>query len=135
MTEDETAGWHHRLDGHGFEQAPGDGGGQGCLACCGSWARKEWEVTAIEPTSLHHQLMWRQKGKNQEKILKEFSLRRELLGSTPLTASSYISINQCSVSVPCQQIMKNTREVSATGPAHRRSSENGVRVNASSHLP
>ena len=29
MTEDETVGWHHRLDGHEFEQAPGDGDGQG----------------------------------------------------------------------------------------------------------
>ena len=34
MTEDETVGWHHRLDGHEFEQAPGDGDGQGSLACC-----------------------------------------------------------------------------------------------------
>ena len=30
-------GWHHRLDGREFEQAPGDGEGQGCLACCGPW--------------------------------------------------------------------------------------------------
>ena len=29
MTEDEMVGWHHELDGHEFEQAPGDGGGQG----------------------------------------------------------------------------------------------------------
>ena len=34
MTEDETVGWHHRLDKHKFEQAPGDGEGQGSLACC-----------------------------------------------------------------------------------------------------
>ena len=33
-TEDEMVGWHHRLNGHGFEQAPGDGEGQGSLACC-----------------------------------------------------------------------------------------------------
>ena len=31
MTEDEMVGWHHRLDGHEFEQAPGDGDGQGSL--------------------------------------------------------------------------------------------------------
>ena len=36
-TEDERAGWHHRLDGHEFEQAPGDGEGQGSLACCSPW--------------------------------------------------------------------------------------------------
>ena len=33
MTEDETVGWHHRLDGHEFEQASGVGDGQGSLAC------------------------------------------------------------------------------------------------------
>ena len=33
-TEDEMVGWHHRLDGHEFEQAPGIGDGQGSLACC-----------------------------------------------------------------------------------------------------
>ena len=34
MTEDEMVGWHHRLDGHEFEQAPAVGDGQGSLACC-----------------------------------------------------------------------------------------------------
>ena len=34
MTEDEMVGWHHRLDGHEFEQALGDGDGQGSLVCC-----------------------------------------------------------------------------------------------------
>ena len=33
MTEDEMAGWHHRLNGHEFEQGPGDGEGQGSLVC------------------------------------------------------------------------------------------------------
>ena len=33
-TEDEMVGWHHRLDGHEFEQVPGDGEGQGGLVCC-----------------------------------------------------------------------------------------------------
>ena len=41
MTKDEMAGWHHRLDGHEFEQALGDGEGQGSLACCSPWGRKE----------------------------------------------------------------------------------------------
>ena len=39
------AGWHHRLDGHEFEQTPGDGDGQGGLACCGSRGRKEPDTT------------------------------------------------------------------------------------------
>ena len=38
-------GWHHRLDGHEFEQAPGDGEGQGSLACCSPWGQKESDMT------------------------------------------------------------------------------------------
>ena len=45
MTEDEMAGWHHRLDGHEFEWAPGVGDGQGGLACCDSWDLKELDMT------------------------------------------------------------------------------------------
>ena len=41
MTEDEMVGWHHQLDGHEFEQSPGEGEGQGSLACCSPWGRKE----------------------------------------------------------------------------------------------
>ena len=37
MTEDEKAGWDHRLNGHEFVQIPGDGDGQGSLACCSPW--------------------------------------------------------------------------------------------------
>ena len=45
MTEDEVVGWHHRLNGREFEQAPGDGRGQGGLACCFSWGRKGSDTT------------------------------------------------------------------------------------------
>ena len=45
MTEDETVGWHHRLDGREFEQAPGDGEEQGSLACCSPWSSKESDTT------------------------------------------------------------------------------------------
>ena len=47
MTEDEMVGWHHRLDGHEFEQARGVGDGQGSLACCSPWGRKESDVTEL----------------------------------------------------------------------------------------
>ena len=40
MMEDEMAGWHHQLNGHGFGWTPGVGDGQGGLACCSSWGRK-----------------------------------------------------------------------------------------------
>ena len=45
MTEDEMVGWHHRLDGHEFKQAPRAGDGQGNLACCSPWGRKELDMT------------------------------------------------------------------------------------------
>ena len=45
MTEDEMVGWHHRLNGHGFGWTLGVGDGQGVLACCSSWGRKESDTT------------------------------------------------------------------------------------------
>ena len=45
LTEDEMVGWHHRLDGHEFEQAPGAGDGQGSLAWCSPLGCKESDVT------------------------------------------------------------------------------------------
>ena len=44
-TEDEMAGWHHQLNGHEFGWTPGVGDGQGGLACCNSWGRKELDMT------------------------------------------------------------------------------------------
>ena len=38
-------GWHHQLNGHEFEQTPGDGEGQGSLACCSPWGHKELDMT------------------------------------------------------------------------------------------
>ena len=43
MTEDERGGWHHRLNE--FEQALGIDDGQGSLACCSPWGRKELDMT------------------------------------------------------------------------------------------
>ena len=45
MTEDEMVGWHHRLDGHEFEQALGVGDGQGGLECCSPGGHKESDTT------------------------------------------------------------------------------------------
>ena len=45
MTEDEMAGWHHQLDGHGFGRTPGVGDEQGGLECCNPWGRKESDMT------------------------------------------------------------------------------------------
>ena len=43
--QDEMAGWHHQLDGHGFGWTPGVGDGQGGLECHSSWGGKESDTT------------------------------------------------------------------------------------------
>ena len=45
MTEDEMVVWHHQHNGHDFEQALGVGDGQGSLACCSPWGRKESDIS------------------------------------------------------------------------------------------
>ena len=45
MTTVEMVGWHHRLNGHEFEKAPGVGDRQGSLACCSPWVRRESHTT------------------------------------------------------------------------------------------
>ena len=55
--EDEVAGWHHRLSGHEFGQTPGDGEGQGGLACWSPWGCKESDTTAMtEQLEMRHAL-------------------------------------------------------------------------------
>ena len=43
--EDKMIRWHHQFNGHEFEQTPGDGEGQGSLACCSPWSQKELDMT------------------------------------------------------------------------------------------
>ena len=45
MTEDEMVGWHHRLNGHEFEQTLGDSEGKESLVCCSPWGYKESDTT------------------------------------------------------------------------------------------
>ena len=45
MIEDVMFGWLHRLNGHEFEQIPGDSEGQGSLACCSPQGLREWDMT------------------------------------------------------------------------------------------
>ena len=54
-TEDKMVGWHHQLDGHEFEEAPGVGDEQGSLACCSSWGHKESDTTNW--TELEHPIL------------------------------------------------------------------------------
>ena len=60
MTEDEMVRWPHPLNGHVFEQALGDGEGQGSLVCCSPWGYKESDRTQgpnnnrIDNTAIPH---------------------------------------------------------------------------------
>ena len=56
---DEMVGWHHRLDGHGFGWTPGVGDGEGCLACCNLWGRKELDASEVNWTVLLCLLLWK----------------------------------------------------------------------------
>ena len=54
VTEDEMVRWHNWLDGHEFEQTPGDGEGQGRLACCSPWGHKGLTQLSSWTTTLAH---------------------------------------------------------------------------------
>jgi len=56
-TEDEMVGWHHWLSGHEFEQALGDGKGQGSLACCSPSGREELDMTD-QPNNNRNVYVW-----------------------------------------------------------------------------
>ena len=59
-TEDEMVGWHHGLDGRESEWTPGDGDGQGGLACCSSWGCKELDTTEQLNWTENHCRWWLQ---------------------------------------------------------------------------
>ena len=71
MIGDELVGWHHQLNGFEFEQALGDGEGQGSLACCSPWGCKESDTT--EPLNSNKDnaglVMWVES--NQKSLQKE----------------------------------------------------------------
>ena len=91
MTEDEMVGRHHRLNGHEFEQAPGDGDRQGGLACCSPWGHKESDTTERLSSSNNENMRtvvllktlervpWTARRSNQS-ILKEIHLEYSLEG-------------------------------------------------------
>ena len=57
MIEDEMIEWHHQLDGHEFEQTPGDSGGQRTLACCSPWTPRvklDLVTEQQQPLKCHH---------------------------------------------------------------------------------
>ena len=70
-TEDKMAGWHHRLNGHGFRWTPGVGDRQGGLACCNSWGHKESDTT--------EQLNWTELSASDSPVTIKPSLKWPLL--------------------------------------------------------
>ena len=58
MTEDETTGWHHRLNGHEFEQILGDSEGQGSLACYSPFACCKVLDMALHSSTLAWKIPW-----------------------------------------------------------------------------
>ena len=54
MTEEEMVGWHHQLSGYEFKHTPGDGEGQGNLACCSPWGHKESGMIERLNNNNHH---------------------------------------------------------------------------------
>ena len=89
-------GWHHRLNGHEFEQTLGDGEGQGSLACCSSWVTEQqtcrcFIVTGwflITSTPLNHSLI-----KSPEVKVKVKSLSRVQLFATPWPVAYQASLS------------------------------------------
>ena len=57
MTEDEIVGWHHRLDGHEFQQTPGDSERQESLVCCNSWGHRFGYDLVSEQQQPEHNLI------------------------------------------------------------------------------
>ena len=80
-TEDEIAGWHHRLDGCEFEWIPGHGDGQGGLACCDSWGCKESDTT--------ERLNWTER---KENFLGRFIIENVFKCSLPSLSPAEISL-------------------------------------------
>ena len=58
MPEDKLVGWHHRLDGHEFDQALGVGDGQGSLACCSPRGCKQSDMTELNYLLLFSTLLF-----------------------------------------------------------------------------
>ena len=88
-TKDEMAGWHHGLDGRESEWTPGDGDGQGGLACCDSWGRKESDTTEW--------LKWTEVNWTFQRLLLALSIIKichlwcKVLNKGPLSIADYLN--------------------------------------------
>ena len=77
-TEDEMVEWHHRLNGHEFEQTLGNSEGQGSLACCSPWVTKSWtRLSNWTTTTTWDQGTWQRVVKRDLRNFIRKGLRRE----------------------------------------------------------
>ena len=86
MTEEEIVGWHHLLNGHGFEQAPGVGGGQGSLARCSPCDHRikhDW-VTELNWPQQNKSILKKNKNKNKKTTTPNIILNGEKMKAFPL---------------------------------------------------
>ena len=83
MTEDEMAGWHRWLDGLESEWTPGSGDGQGGLACCKSWGRKESDMTErmIWSDLITSRLQEKRSQETRKKVYSKWNNKRNSLSS------------------------------------------------------
>ena len=95
MTEDEMVGWHHWLDDHEFEQAPGFGDGQGSLACYSPWGHKQLDMTK--------QLNWIECS-GKYKVLQEYMPSKPLIvkSSFPTGWASSAEMHKASRNFHCE---------------------------------
>ena len=81
-TEDEMAGWHHWLDGYESEWTPGDGDGQGGLACCTSWGREESDTTEqVNWTERNSRTKWDMYPQNRTDLAEDGGIWLNLIKS------------------------------------------------------
>ena len=97
-TEDEMAGWHHRLDGRESEWTPGDGDGQEGLACCDSWGRRvahDW-ATELNWTELN----WRGWKWESVHVISVYVTLTALI-----SLSIFIQLLEMWIPFPCRNIL------------------------------
>ena len=89
-------GWHHRLDGHEFEQGLGVGDGQGSLVCCSPWDGKESDMTEqLNRISMKLQLDFLKEKKVFTEVFKEN--HASCIPYNLLTTRNLVSIHHCTV--------------------------------------
>ena len=101
-TEDKMVRWHHWLNRHEFEQAPGDGEGQGSLACCSPWVAKSWTqlsdwttatTTKVKSQTLHSSwwfCLWRGAAEGERTMTPHSEISGLITGNSLLSGVTHV---------------------------------------------